>query len=248
MTDGHTLKLLKDSQAELQIRGQVGLRVCPGISSPMLIGFIRPAILLPESAIPADELALIIRHELVHYKRKDVWYKALVLLAAALHWFNPFIHLVAREIAVQCEISCDDEVVKHSDANGRQKYVEAILGIIRKQSTLQSVLSTNFYSGKQGMKHRVYSIMDESNKKPGVFILAIIAAATLSTGMIVQINGPAPTTAKEVSNTYNAVDEISGKSLKAHGDNRPGSSEKKQFLDKEMDPVQSNTPTLVAGE
>src|SRR5690606_20361337 len=65
-----------------------------------------------------------------------------------------------------------------------------IIGIIRKQSKEQSKLSTYFYSGKQGMKHRIISIMDARNKKWGISILIMIVVATMSTSMLVKISTP----------------------------------------------------------
>lgn len=110
--DRQALHMLHEVQAKLGIRQQVALQACPGISSPMLLGFVRPTILLPSDNILSDELPLIFKHELVHLKRRDLWYKALVLVAAAFHWFNPVVYVMARDIALQCELSCDEEVVK----------------------------------------------------------------------------------------------------------------------------------------
>lgn len=73
----------------------------------MLVGFFHPAILLPPVKFAGDELSLILKHELIHFKRHDLWYKALILEATALHWFNPVVYLMAKAAAVQCEISCD---------------------------------------------------------------------------------------------------------------------------------------------
>ncbi|MBS4189764.1 M56 family metallopeptidase [Bacillus sp. FJAT-49705] len=190
VVDPQMLKILHDIQAKLKIKQPVDLRICPGISSPMLLGIFHSTILLPPGEIPEDELPLIFKHELVHCKRRDIWYKTLVFLATALHWFNPFVYMIAREISIHCELSCDEEVVKDTDIVCRKKYVEAIIGIIRKQSKEQSKFSTNFYSRKQGMKHRIFSIMDTRNKKWGFSILAIIVVATLSTSMMVKISTP----------------------------------------------------------
>ncbi|WP_374019670.1 M56 family metallopeptidase [Paenibacillus thiaminolyticus] len=190
--DRQALHMLHDVQAKLGIRHQVALQACPGISSPMLLGFVRPTILLPSNKIPSDELPLIFKHELVHLKRRDLWYKALVFVAAAFHWFNPIVYVMAREIALQCELSCDEEVVKNKDIAGRQQYVEAIIGMLKKQSVAQTVFSTNFYGSKQGLKNRVLSIMDARSKKWGTPIMALVMAATLSTGTLLTLSAPSP--------------------------------------------------------
>ena len=58
----------------------------------MMTGFVKPRILLPDADFTTDELRLILKHELVHYKRRDLWYKGLVLAANAIHWFNPAVY------------------------------------------------------------------------------------------------------------------------------------------------------------
>lgn len=87
-----------------------------------MIGFRTPVILLPQSRIPEEALPYILRHELVHFKRKDLWFKSLVILATAIHWFNPVVYLMARAIALQCKISCDAQVVSGTDAAGRNNF------------------------------------------------------------------------------------------------------------------------------
>jgi beta-lactamase regulating signal transducer with metallopeptidase domain len=42
-----------------------------------------------------DELRFILMHELVHCKRKDLYYKFLILIAISMHWFNPIAYLIA---------------------------------------------------------------------------------------------------------------------------------------------------------
>ncbi|WP_230190748.1 M56 family metallopeptidase [Paenibacillus sp. CECT 9249] len=191
VSDRETLGVLHEVQAKLGVTQQVRLRACPGISSPMLLGFVRPTVLLPSDSISIDGLSLILKHELVHWKRKDVWFKTIVLLAASLHWFNPLVYRIAREIALQCELACDEEVIKHSDLTKRQQYVEAIIGVMRQRSRGKSAFSTSFSDSKLSMKQRVLSIMDTRSKKWGISLLAVIVVATVGTGVVLQLS-PAP--------------------------------------------------------
>lgn len=154
VTDQQTLNILQSLQAELEVSQQVKLQVCPSITSPMMLGFVNPVILLPATNFSADELFFVLKHELVHFKRKDLCYKSLVLIAVAIHWFNPIVYLMAKAIAVQCEISCDAEVVKNTDRYGRQLYSETIIGVIEKPG-MQTVFSTDFYGGKKGMRNKI---------------------------------------------------------------------------------------------
>lgn len=174
------LKVLKD---EMGISKQVNLQWCSLIASPMIVGFVTPTILLPTTNFSKNELSFVLAHELVHYKRKDIWYKSLVLLATAIHWFNPVVYLMSRSIALQCELSCDAEVMKNAREDARRQYCETIIGAIRQQAKLQTALSTQFYGGKDNMKNRILAIMDTSKKKSGVAIVfgVMVICVTLFT-------------------------------------------------------------------
>lgn len=182
VTDEKIISALDRLKAEMGISKSVDVQLCASAGSPMMIGFIHPRILLPQIDFAPDELRFILAHELVHYKRKDLWYKALTLLATAIHWFNPVVYFVAKAIDIQCELSCDNEVIRHTDAETRQHYSEAIIGVVRYQSKMKTALSTNFYGGKKGMKKRIFSIMDTGKKRAGFAVICAALLLTLGTG------------------------------------------------------------------
>ncbi|TKI58195.1 peptidase M56 [Brevibacillus antibioticus] len=220
-SDQQALRLLQDVQANMNITRKVDLRVYPGIASPMLVGFVRPIILLPSENISSNELLFILKHELIHLKRGDLGYKTLVLIAAALHWFNPFVYRMAREIALQCELSCDEEVIKHSDMSNRQQYVEAIIGLIKKQSREQSLLSTSFSDSRLDLKKRVISIMDTRSKKWGISLLMVIVLATIGTGVMLKLS---PTKSETTTPDSTRSIPASG-NIAIHEENKPVASQ-----------------------
>lgn len=184
VSDQQTLDMLHDQKLGLCISKRVELRTCACITSPMMIGLVNPVILLTPEKYSEGELSLILRHELVHIKRKDLWYKVLVFIATAIHWFNPVIYLMAKAIAVQCEISCDMEVVKNTEMDKRQLYSETILSVAKNNRRMQTAFSTNFYGGKKEMKNRISFIMDVTKKKTGIFILCAAIILTISSGVV----------------------------------------------------------------
>lgn len=181
ITDERVLALMESIKQDLGISGRIRLCLCRYIGSPMIIGLLNPRILLPTTDIPLEALNFILRHELVHYKRKDLWYKYLLLFAAAMHWFNPAIYLMVKVVNTQCELSCDAEVVRSSDTDTRYRYCETIIGLLGSQSKMKTVFSTNFYGGKRGMKNRILSILDSRKKKAG--LLVICAALIITAGV-----------------------------------------------------------------
>lgn len=109
------------TEAKIQA-GRVSILAYSGIQSPMMTGFIRPIILLPDTGYhDLNELELIIKHELAHFKRKDIWLKLLMACANAVHWFNPLVYLMVRESNRQIEIACDQDIVCGADMRLRKK-------------------------------------------------------------------------------------------------------------------------------
>ncbi|RRJ64221.1 M56 family metallopeptidase [Paenibacillus oralis] len=213
--DPQMYEILLNIKSDIGITRQVGLQIVPCVASPMIIGFVNPTLLLPAQHFSADELPYILKHELIHFKRKDIWYKSLVFIAAAMHWFNPAVYLMAKSIAKQCEISCDAEVVKGAGYAARQQYSETILRVIRNQSKLQTMFSTNFYGGLEEMKQRIFVIMDIAKKKNGIAILSLILLGTIGSGIAFPANQEAAagayaeeavTSAREQADTANWLD------------------------------------------
>lgn len=202
VSDPRLLEILDGLKTELEIKTLARLNICQSVTSPMLVGFFRPAILLPPVKIADNELLLILKHELTHLKRRDLWYKALILTATVLHWFNPVVYLMAKASAVQCEISCDALVLQGADFQQRKQYGETIIGVVKNGAKLRTALSTNFYGGKKGMKYRISSIMDTKRKKAGVAVLCMVLVGIMMTGATL-----AAAADKEPANGYTAITE-----------------------------------------
>lgn len=71
------------------------------MTSPMLLGIIKPQIILPQREYTKEGMEYILSHEMTHYKRKDLWVKLLIITARTIHWFNPFVCLMEREAGKQ---------------------------------------------------------------------------------------------------------------------------------------------------
>jgi beta-lactamase regulating signal transducer with metallopeptidase domain len=185
ITDPESLRLLDGLKSEIGIKVKVDLNVCQSVTSPLLAGFLRPVVLLPPGGITGDELYFILKHELIHFQRRDLWGKALILTATALHWFNPTVYLMAKAAAAQCEISCDALTLQDADINRRKQYGETIIGVIRNGTRLRTALSTNLYGGKNGMKNRIFAIMDTKRKNVGAAIFCVVLASVIIIGTAV---------------------------------------------------------------
>ncbi len=165
------------------IKRPVELCVNPLISSPLLIGFFRPCIVLPNADISKKAFQYIVLHELTHYKRRDMFYKWLVQITVCLHWFNPLVHLMSREIAKACEFSCDEAVLAKMGASNAQDYgktlLDAMAAVGRYKENLGAVtLSEN----KQLLKERLSAIMKFKEQSKAVKLLTVVLTLCMVLG------------------------------------------------------------------
>lgn len=100
---------------------------CGRIAGPVLVGFFKPMILLPEGVYTDEEKEIIIKHETAHFRRGDMWYKLILLIANSVHWFNPLVYLMVRMANRDLEYACDDAVVRGMGAEYRKLYSMVIL-------------------------------------------------------------------------------------------------------------------------
>ncbi|NMB34392.1 MAG: DUF4825 domain-containing protein [Clostridium sp.] len=172
----------------VQIEGRPQVLICKKVVSPMLTGFLKPIILLPNIEYSTKDLEVILAHETAHYRRGDLWYKLLMLLANAMHWFNPLVYAMAHFASRDIELSCDDMVVKNKDLKFRKAYSNTILNTLH--SGTSTSLSTHFKGGKKTMKKRFSNILDMQSKKKGILAFTVIFIVMTIAGMFVACNSP----------------------------------------------------------
>lgn len=113
-------------QAALEALGGTVPVLRAGVDTPMTLGLLRPVIVLPPE-VPEADLPLILRHELCHIRRRDLWYKGVMLLANAVHWFNPLVWRMAGQAGRDLELYCDEAVVEGQDSGFRRRYGQVLL-------------------------------------------------------------------------------------------------------------------------
>ena len=155
------------------------------VGSPMIVGAIKPTLLLPEMELTAEQLSLVFRHELIHYRRRDIWYKLLLMLANAIHWFNPAVWLMVYAADRDLELSCDEAVVAGRDEAYREEYGRCLLAVVRAGMSRRTLFTTNFYSGKKTLKNRLATIFDTTKKHRGTLALAALLLAAAVAGSLV---------------------------------------------------------------
>ena len=97
---------------------------------PMLVGVMRPCLLLPRALCEGDPLQreLIVAHELTHWRRRDLWWLSAATVLQILLWFNPVMRLLRARLAWSQELACDRDVLRGRPAAQRRAYAAALLG------------------------------------------------------------------------------------------------------------------------
>ena len=170
------LTVFEEQKRVLGITRDIPLRVTQAADCPMLAGFIKPALYLPDEALSEQDAAFIFRHELTHYKRGDLWLKLALVAARAVHWFNPLVHLMARFAQEDIELACDDAVVRGMDVDARRAYGETILRSVEAQVKKRALVSC-FTGDKEMLMRRFEGLFDKKVQKRGIAL--VVAAAVL---------------------------------------------------------------------
>ena len=179
VSDIKILNLLSDCEEKLNIKTRVELSCNPLIASPMLIGFFRPRIILPVGELEDKELSYIFVHELTHYKQRDMFYKWLIQIIVCVHWFNPFVYLLEKEVNKSCELSCDEKVLSVLDDKAKREYGDTLISFLKSSNLYKSSLaSVTLTEGAEQLKERLGAIM--KFRKKSKVVIAITAIFTVA--------------------------------------------------------------------
>lgn len=100
-----------------------------GLAGPAIVGFSHPRIVTPDDftrRYSDAERKLILTHEQIHIDRNDARINALIALVRCICWFNPMIHVGAKAMRIDQELSCDAEVIDRRP-RVRRAYAETLL-------------------------------------------------------------------------------------------------------------------------
>ncbi len=177
--------LLRQAGEGLKLHSYPDVMVSSEAQGPMLIGFMKPMIILPERSYSQQELLLILRHELVHHQQHDLWYKLVLLVANAVHWFNPLVYLLIGQANRDVEQVCDEKVVANQDMAYRKAYSMTILQAMSNSRGI--ALSTYLSKEAQNGKKRFTAILYPQQYKKGLLLLCVVIAAAVGISGCLQV-------------------------------------------------------------
>ena len=176
----------------MAVRTEEGAWRCETVSSPFVLGLLRPRIYLPYG-LEGEALSHVLAHEREHIRRGDHVFKLLGYLLLCVYWFNPLIWLAYTLMGRDMEYACDEAVVAAMDAGQRKSYSLALLGCADRRHA--AVFCPPAF-GETGVKGRIKKVL--KFKRPAMVIsavavlLLIVAALCLLTNPKTDAAEPAP--------------------------------------------------------
>lgn len=141
------------------------------VSSPFVLGMIKPKIYLPYQ-LEEQNLEHVVAHEKAHISRRDHWWKPLGFFLLSVHWFNPMMWLSYVLFCRDMELACDEKVIKELGSEGRADYTQALVAC----SVNKGVISAcPLAFGEAGVKERVKAVLHYQKPAFWIMILAAIA-------------------------------------------------------------------------
>lgn len=158
------------------------------ISTPFVLGMLRPKIYLP-THLSQEERQYLLLHEQIHIRRFDPLLRAISYLALILHWFNPFVWLAFYLSGKDMEMACDEAVIQELGSGVKKQYSNSLLSL---SIGSLGMGGAPLAFGEGNPKGRIKNVLKFKTPPLWVTGVALVAVATL--GVSLMTNPRAKTT------------------------------------------------------
>lgn len=187
------------------------------VSESLSIGLLDKMILLPDISFDEQELEMILRHECVHIKNRDIWIKLLIELYCIIFWWNPFAYFLKFDLSSTLETRCDLGVIRAFSDLDKSSYAITVAKFMSTEKDKRvPAVSAGFSKSRNNKEavRRIEAILDDPPKRSRQIIVAIVTAAVFlsivaaSYIFIWQPDSGSPTTDEyELDNTGYVLDD-----------------------------------------
>ena len=202
------LRLRRRVSVSLPVQDHIYL--CDAISSPFILGVVKPHIYLP-SGLDEVQRQNVLSHERAHLARRDHWWKPLGFALLAVYWFNPVLWLAYALLCRDIELACDERVIRTMDESAVKTYSTVLLACSMPR---KAVITCPLAFGEVGVKERVKNALHY--KKPAFWVVAASVAVCVVVAVCFLTNPPTDTDAaglvgfRREQVTYADVTDASG--------------------------------------
>ena len=181
------LRLRRRVSVSLPVQDHIYL--CDAISSPFILGVVKPHIYLP-SGLDEVQRQNVLSHEQAHLARRDHWWKPLGFALLAVYWFNPVLWLAYTLLCRDIELACDERVIRTMDESAVKTYSTVLLACSMPR---KAVITCPLAFGEVGVKERVKNALHY--KKPAFWVVAASVTVCIVVAVCFLTNPPTDTDA-----------------------------------------------------
>lgn len=181
------LRLRRRVSVSLPVQDHIYL--CDAISSPFILGVVKPHIYLP-SGLDEVQRQNVLSHEQAHLARRDHWWKPLGFALLAVYWFNPVLWLAYALLCRDIELACDERVIRTMDESAVKTYSTVLLACSMPR---KAVITCPLAFGEVGVKERVKNALHY--KKPAFWVVAASVTVCIVVAVCFLTNPPTDTDA-----------------------------------------------------
>lgn len=162
--EGRETEILKRICTKMGIRRTISLRYAEEKHSPSIGGIFCPRIYMGGIPCTDEELCLIFRHELTHYRHRDLWIQGLLLIFRIIYWFHPlfFTGRIAEDNRAWSEDYCDYEVCRKED---RKAYIRTLLKLAIAGAEERRIPGAGIAETKSDVLRRIEKMENNRDKK-----------------------------------------------------------------------------------
>lgn len=176
----------------------VKVAVTSVFSSPLMTGFLRPVILIPDYILEMDdpEVEYILRHEIAHFTGGDLWRKLAIQLLVCILWWNPAAYLLRRGVNQLLELRADHSACLLLKEPARDRYIDTLLLVAKKAAKLpKHLIFAGFVSKFDSLydMQRIDLLMEKptQKKRPVLTFLTVVLCVSVFIGSYTFIVQPA---------------------------------------------------------
>lgn len=175
--------------------------VCDAVTTPFILGIIRPKIYLPSGLLEPNR-EYVIAHEQSHLRCKDHWWKPMAFVLLSVFWFDPIMWIAYTLVCRDIEFACDERVVHHYGLPEKKAYSEALLEC---SSNRKLVLACPVAFGETAVIQRVRNVLNYKRPRFWVILICIIVIIITAIGFLTV---PAKKDASDPVSTVPVQDEV----------------------------------------
>ncbi|MFN3193201.1 MAG: M56 family metallopeptidase [Aureliella sp.] len=133
-------QLAQQVAVDLGIRARPQVLVVDSLVGPAVFGLFRPTVILPKSIIvslPIPELRALLAHELIHFRRGDLYWSLVQVAALSVSWFNPVAWFASKRFGIATELCCDEETLSSIGIKPKD-YALCLISVLEQKQILRA--------------------------------------------------------------------------------------------------------------